>query len=483
MYSIGINSFKGLFYMLGGLIINILLYYFSESGFSALVLEMCIVSIVSSLLYFKGKYNRQGLFNVEFTFTFGYLFQFIFGITFSLFLYFSINTDDRSYSLLMGKAPIAIILIQLFLLMFSFGYSLVNYKVDKNPFGSISMDNIKRLHLIIGGLFFLVLLSRLYLLSTGTYYHVGSSDFMFSNNKVYSSLAQIISFRSFYLIFYTYTYVAHKRYKYLFILAHLFEIAYNLPTGARSGLYYAILPSLFTYVIVKPKLNYPILIGIIVLSIVSVALIKKYSSIGYNEEILSHSEIESQTIINTYKQSWDELGDEYSENRIEFMNKYFGRINDGLSFLYVLRDYDNRYDYKYGETYLSSLYFFIPRIIYPDKPILITPLNNYFPEVGGGSMPLTFVGEVYINFGILGFLFIPFFFGLLIAYIMRRIYYRAKSNLLYFLLFVSMVSNFLRFNVETFSVIIASIFWYSLLAFLINLVIKKKKYGTNPTQD
>jgi hypothetical protein len=58
--------------------------------------------------------------------------------------------------------------------------------------------------------------------------------------------------------------------------------------------------------------------------------------------------------------------------------------------------------YQRGETYIKSYTIFIPRFLWPEKPVTITPINTWFFRNEGGSSPLTMPGEGYFNFGYLG---------------------------------------------------------------------------------
>ena len=88
------------------------------------------------------------------------------------------------------------------------------------------------------------------------------------------------------------------------------------------------------------------------------------------------------------------------------------RMYDGKSLGYLLMHYSGDYDYELGSTYKNMPFVFIPRFVYPEKPVFTTALGNWYQLLAGGSMPTTFWGEAYINFSWLGIIFCSIILGL-----------------------------------------------------------------------
>ena len=77
----------------------------------------------------------------------------------------------------------------------------------------------------------------------------------------------------------------------------------------------------------------------------------------------------------------------------------------------------NSEEYLYGKTLFKLFFSFIPREIWPTKPLdtnlLIVELReNNFVFVGGTSQSVTLLGEVFWNFGWIGTLIVFYIFGL-----------------------------------------------------------------------
>lgn len=92
-------------------------------------------------------------------------------------------------------------------------------------------------------------------------------------------------------------------------------------------------------------------------------------------------------------------------------NAYFQGSFDAYQMLGVIVDYTNTYGVVWGRQFLGALFFWVPRSIWPDKPIgsgaqVGTDLGMSFTNI---SAPLW--AEAYLNFGMLGVLAVFFILG------------------------------------------------------------------------
>lgn len=99
-----------------------------------------------------------------------------------------------------------------------------------------------------------------------------------------------------------------------------------------------------------------------------------------------------------------------SLNRAMFLEppnpkSFFIGISESVN-VNVIYDLFNRYDdFLIGATYLKPLFFYLPRSIWEGKPASITVITADF--LGGSSLVTTIIGEMYMNFSILGIIILP----------------------------------------------------------------------------
>jgi len=122
-----------------------------------------------------------------------------------------------------------------------------------------------------------------------------------------------------------------------------------------------------------------------------------------------------------YEMGWPET--------IELFNKNFASTKSAIWFFLVNADFSVAYDnYLYilkninnfgelfGSTLVKVFIFFIPRSVWPDKPLdaqgLIVEEGINYTFAGGTSQSMNFIGELYWNYGFLGPIFIFFLMGL-----------------------------------------------------------------------
>lgn len=97
----------------------------------------------------------------------------------------------------------------------------------------------------------------------------------------------------------------------------------------------------------------------------------------------------------------------------------------------VIYDIFNKYnEFLFGSTYLKTIFFYIPRSIWPNKPLSITTITgNYFES---SSLVTTIIGEMYMNFSYFGIIILPFSLWLT-EYLLNR--FGGKTGFFSFLAF------------------------------------------------
>jgi hypothetical protein len=130
-----------------------------------------------------------------------------------------------------------------------------------------------------------------------------------------------------------------------------------------------------------------------------------------------------------------------------------------------VRDLDEEFEYAYGKEYLSGLWRYVPRVVYPNKPYSYGKVkyvtDKYYPGAGkSGNTPETGGPvEEYLNFGVIGVILINFVRGYFTS-----LFYR------YFLKYRNFVGFVLLSNEMGFS-IFPIVSGYKILWYLINIVL------------
>jgi len=137
---------------------------------------------------------------------------------------------------------------------------------------------------------------------------------------------------------------------------------------------------------------------------------------------------------------------------------------------------DDKWDLRYGYTYfVLPFQIVVPRYIYPNKPEDLGKefVNKTFGE-GSQGYAYTPVTEAYLNFGILGPLFVFVLFSLAFSQLIRKFNFSSIS-FVYFLLY-SFVFDFCR---GTFATVIYQVLVSLLFYFIIDKLIQKAPSYTN----
>ena len=102
----------------------------------------------------------------------------------------------------------------------------------------------------------------------------------------------------------------------------------------------------------------------------------------------------------------------------------FNTLNyDAFSNIGVTIDYVNKYGFSYGYQFIGGLFFFIPRIIWINKPLSSGQLiGEYLIDDYGFSfsnLSNSLVSESFINFGIIGVVVIPIILAFVIIHMIK----------------------------------------------------------------
>ncbi len=102
-------------------------------------------------------------------------------------------------------------------------------------------------------------------------------------------------------------------------------------------------------------------------------------------------------------------------------------------FTQIVAQAGNNVEYFYGETFKSALEIFVPRFLYPDKPDM--NIGNWTAQAFGVLLPYdtvtnlspTYIGEFYMNFGLIGVIVGMFLIGITAVLVDRHVIVSRRS--------------------------------------------------------
>lgn len=365
-----------------------------------------IPAIIGISFYLHKRYVRGLMVTIELVSTAGVAIAFLIP---SLLLSI-INLPDSAqhsygpYLDLLPEVAFAALLGQSF---FFIGYSLnmSQRKIIKVLSTPIPLSTCISINTFFKYFFWLIALSwiaRISLLSTGTYYHQFRSEFQFKETALASMLFQIANYGS-YVIAGVWLQVFIRKSsdvlaKKWLILAICFtsaDLIWYLPTGGREPVFVLGIIVFISYLFISRELPIKIFLISSFFSILVVVFMGSYrevirstassaSGIKFSEISYSLATAKDQTLDNWESDEWISIASRPSEFRP--VAAIIGGVPSSVPYLM-------------GDTYLDIIWIFVPRFIYPDKPMTILPINQWFFQDEGGSSPATLIGEAYLNFG------------------------------------------------------------------------------------
>jgi oligosaccharide repeat unit polymerase len=109
-----------------------------------------------------------------------------------------------------------------------------------------------------------------------------------------------------------------------------------------------------------------------------------------------------------------------SENSSLFYSQILGEFDAVDSFAAVLHGGPSVFPFRFGQTYVDVALFIIPRAVWPNKPkAFSTAVGDYVTE-DGNDVPPGVIGELYVNFSVLGIVMGMFLLGILMGLVYCR---------------------------------------------------------------
>jgi hypothetical protein len=346
--------------------------------------------------------------------------------------------------------------------MFFLGYESFRRSIYF-PHIRITERSYSRLFLVLFPLLALIWTARYILLSAGSYYHIYRSEYQFAS-PFYSVFVQLngyglIIVGALFLIAFSEQREKEKIKKAtIAIFVFIIEIFWYFPAGLREPIAMTVLAPIFAYMFINRKVPKKAIAVLIIASFPIFAILGEYRYVV--PTYFPISRISPETAPSAILEARERLKDQ----NVNIVTNLTDRLYDGKNFGYLLMHYSNDYDYEFGATYKNILFAAIPRFIYPEKPVFTTPLGRWYQLVEGGSTPITFWGESYINFSWVGIIIVSYILGLGIK-MYDYLFIRKSSKPYWVYLYIFGAIHMIRLPVQ------AGVIWVSFLLKVIVLAV------------
>jgi hypothetical protein len=320
---------------------------------------------------------------------------------------------------------------------------------------------------LIGALLAVLWGTRLLLLKTGSYYHLNRSEFQFEDPR-YSLLAQIDAMIGPLVVTYFFIYFVLRK-THLSILGWAMlalDSVWNFISGSRERALMVFITLGVTYVLVKRQLPIRILLPAMAAGLLLISFMDHYRYAM--RDAGSASEIKVTRVLDALDTAKEKSA---SAGLEQTAVKAFARLNDLDPIAAIYAWVPDMVDYLGGETYLKIPLVLVPRAIWPDKPQMILPINDWFFVNDGGSSPTTLVGEGFLNFGWAGVILAAMGSAFLLRQ-SERFICRFTENEMFLPIYVSFLLNVSRIHVESAAVFTGFMLKYCVLMYLAHVCLR-----------
>jgi hypothetical protein len=252
-------------------------------------------------------------------------------------------------------------------------------------------------------------IARIWLVSSGGYYHTYKDvDFHFGR---WGSLIGAVALYGILVPIILWLWALRGKIGFFLpILATLTELAWVLPSGSRGA--FARIMLIAVFIVWHHYQRFPRLLALI--GVAAVLLTMPFMG-EYRNVIRDYSSpdvVSFDSTIQAYQDAYQERL-HAAEDQEDFIHETISRLHDGVYTAYILQHYHSRFPWAYGETYYSRIpKVLFPAFVLPELPAPQVHANKWFPHlIYRGSVPLTFFGEAYVNFGYIGILSVPLLWG------------------------------------------------------------------------
>lgn len=189
--------------------------------------------------------------------------------------------------------------------------------------------------------------------------------------------------------------------------------AYNLMLGQRTGIYLAVLSTLYVRAVWRRRLPK---VATILAALGVAAVLMGFMALTRGDYHLNSSFLTTRKLL---EKPPGEVLKETTLNNVSGIG--YGPDNEMVLFAGLIRVFPQVVDYDYFKYYTSFLYSWIPRMAWPSRPgptrdKLLEGLSATGADQRSGPTP-TMLGMFYMHFGVVSVLLLSFLTGLFLAFI------------------------------------------------------------------
>jgi hypothetical protein len=259
--------------------------------------------------------------------------------------------------------------------------------------------------------------ARIYLLSTGTYYHTLRTDFQEENYGVLAVLYTLESIGGVVVMVAIIQGLCGRwQGRAIFLMAIVgADILWYLAAAQKASVFrvvFALVVCLLLYREISRRNRWLLAGGVFAVIIILIPLMNAYIRVL---NIVQHDPTEIVGISGTL----DNVAEAFSivgESRLGPFDDAMQRLGDIRSLGAVYYAVPSHVNYIWGESYLGILFAFVPHFLWPGKPdfeIRLELMREILPLQTIASSPLTLVGEAFVNFSYGGIVGVFFLVGVL----------------------------------------------------------------------
>jgi hypothetical protein len=361
---------------------------------SAVVGIGCMLAIAAALYV---KYRGRLMLNMEVSLILGMTLQYLFAPVITRLLLSTVAVGGESGDRYAVKEVYgqAMLVVLLFISAYFFASSLFAVRrPTRRPDGRLELAYSQRTLLVMTGLTVLLWMTRAALLASGSFYTINRSRFMQEDSR-YSAWTQFDGGIGPMVIAFLWGALFLKKVPVWLVIGYsLLDIGWNFMSGGRERTLIPFIVIMLTYVIYRNRIPWRIMAILVLPAILLMGFMDYYRYALQNTT--ENNTIQVSGIVDALTKASNQTE---GSGLVNTFYRGLFRINDLEPIAAIYLWTGKLQPFLEGETYGRIPSGLIPRFLWPDKPMVITPINEWYFTHEGGSSPITTPGEGYLNFG------------------------------------------------------------------------------------